>query len=143
MRVRPMDGDGLRQVEQWLAADLVGGAIFGGFYGHAVARWTPLLQAPSRHGWLTSDDEGPVGFIDLEILDGEAEVTYYLSPAVAAKAWAEPPSPRSSRWRRTRAPARSTPPSNPRTPPARRPPHSRLHRTERERFSANSSSAWT
>ena len=81
MRVRPMDGEGLRLVEQWLAADPVGGAIFGGFYGHAVARWTPLLQAPSRHGWLTSDDEGPVGFIDLEILDGEAEVTYYINPA--------------------------------------------------------------
>ena len=81
MRVRPMDGEGLRLVEQWLAADPVGGAIFGGFYGHAVARWTPLLQAPSRHGWLTSDDEGPVGFIDLEILDGEAEITYYVSPA--------------------------------------------------------------
>ncbi|MFC5264711.1 GNAT family N-acetyltransferase [Kribbella qitaiheensis] len=48
---------------------------------YAVARWTPLLQAPSRHGWLTSDDEGPVGFIDLEILDGEAEITYYVSPA--------------------------------------------------------------
>ncbi|GAA1558708.1 hypothetical protein GCM10009789_10180 [Kribbella sancticallisti] len=81
MQVRPIDTDGLRQVEQWLAADPVGGAIFGGFYGHAVARWTPLLQAPSRHGWLTLDDEGPIGFIDLEILDDEAEITYYVSPA--------------------------------------------------------------
>ena len=80
MQVRPIDTDGLRQVEHWLAADPVGGAIFGGFYGHAVARWTPLLQAPSRHGWITFDDEGPIGFIDLEILDDEAEITYYVSP---------------------------------------------------------------
>lgn len=81
MQVRPIDTDGLRQVESWLAADPVGGAIFGGFYGHAVERWTPLLQAPSRHGWLTFDDDGPIGFIDLEILDAEAEITYYVSPA--------------------------------------------------------------
>jgi RimJ/RimL family protein N-acetyltransferase len=80
MRVRPIDEDGLRQVEQWLAADPVGGAIFGGFYGHAVDRWTPLLQAPSRHGWITFDETGPIGFIDLEILDDEAEITYYVSP---------------------------------------------------------------
>ncbi|WP_040454460.1 GNAT family N-acetyltransferase [Kribbella catacumbae] len=80
MRVRPIDEDGLRQVEQWLAADPVGGAIFGGFYGHAVARWTPLLQAPSRHGWITFDETGPIGFIDLEILDDEAEITYYVCP---------------------------------------------------------------
>jgi RimJ/RimL family protein N-acetyltransferase len=39
-----------------------------------------LLQAPSRHGWITFDDEGPIGFIDLEILDDEAEITYYVSP---------------------------------------------------------------
>ncbi|MDX6261169.1 MAG: hypothetical protein QOH84_2857 [Kribbellaceae bacterium] len=80
MQVRAIDEDGLRQVEQWLAADPVGGAIFGGFYGHAVARWTPLLQAPSRHGWLTFDETGPIGFIDLEILDDEAEITYYVRP---------------------------------------------------------------
>jgi RimJ/RimL family protein N-acetyltransferase len=81
MQVRVIDEDGLRQVERWLAADPVGGAIFGGFYGHAVERWTPLLQAPSRHGWITFDDIGPIGFIDLEILDDEAEITYYVSPA--------------------------------------------------------------
>jgi RimJ/RimL family protein N-acetyltransferase len=80
MQVRAIDSDGLQQVEQWLAADPVGGAIFGGFYGHAVARWTPLLAAPSRHGWLTFDESGPIGFIDLEILDEEAETTYYVSP---------------------------------------------------------------
>ena len=40
-----------------------------------------MLQAPSRHGWLTSDDIGPIGFIDLEILDGEAEITYSVSPS--------------------------------------------------------------
>jgi RimJ/RimL family protein N-acetyltransferase len=76
-----MDPDGLRQVESWLADDPVGGAIFGGFYGHAVERWTPLLQAPSRHGWITFDETGPIGFIDLEILDDEAEITYYVCPA--------------------------------------------------------------
>src|SRR5438105_926741 len=81
MQVRAIDEDGLRQVEQWLAADPVGGAIFGGFYGDAVARWTPLLRAPSRHGWITFDETGPIGFIDLEILDDEAEITYYVSPA--------------------------------------------------------------
>jgi RimJ/RimL family protein N-acetyltransferase len=81
MQVRPIDEDGLRQVEQWLAADPVGGAIFGGFYGHAVQRWTPLLQAPSRHGWITFDETGPIGFIDLEILDDEAETSYYVCPA--------------------------------------------------------------
>lgn len=81
MQVRLIDEDGLRQVEQWLAADPVGGAIFGGFYGHAVDRWTPLLQAPSRHGWITFDETGPIGFIDLEILDDEAEITYYVCPA--------------------------------------------------------------
>ena len=81
MQVRPIDPDGLRQVEQWLATDPVGGAIFGGFYGHAVTRWTPLLEAPSRHGWITFDDEGPIGFIDLEILDDEAEITYYVAPS--------------------------------------------------------------
>ncbi|GAA0940228.1 hypothetical protein GCM10009554_30750 [Kribbella koreensis] len=81
MRVRAIDEDGLRQVERWLAADPVGGAIFGGFYGHAVERWTPLLQAPSRHGWITFDESGPIGFIDLEVLDDEAEITYYVSPA--------------------------------------------------------------
>lgn len=80
MKVRPIDEDGLRQVEQWLAADPDGGASFGGFYGHAVRRWTPLLQAPSRHGWITFDETGPVGFIDLEILDDEAEIMYYVSP---------------------------------------------------------------
>jgi RimJ/RimL family protein N-acetyltransferase len=81
MQVRAIDEDGLRQVEHWLAADPVGGAIFGGFYGHAVDRWTPLLQAPSRHGWITFDETGPIGFIDLEVLDDEAEITYYVSPA--------------------------------------------------------------
>ncbi|WP_328334063.1 GNAT family N-acetyltransferase [Kribbella sp. NBC_00382] len=81
MQVWAIDQDGLRQVEQWLAADPVGGAIFGGFYGHAVDRWTPLLQAPSRHGWITFDETGPIGFIDLEVLDDEAEITYYVSPA--------------------------------------------------------------
>lgn len=80
MKVRPIDEDGLRQVEQWLAADPDGGASFGGFYGQAVKRWTPLLQAPSRHGWITFDETGPVGFIDLEILDDEAEIMYYVSP---------------------------------------------------------------
>jgi RimJ/RimL family protein N-acetyltransferase len=81
MQVRVIDEDGLRQVEHWLADDPVGGAIFGGFYGHAVDRWTPLLQAPSRHGWITFDETGPIGFIDLEVLDDEAEITYYVSPA--------------------------------------------------------------
>jgi RimJ/RimL family protein N-acetyltransferase len=81
MQVRAIDEDGLRQVEQWLAADPVGGAIFGGFYGHAVDRWTPLLEAPSRHGWITFDETGPIGFIDLEVLDDEAEIAYYVSPA--------------------------------------------------------------
>lgn len=80
MKVRPIDEDGLRQVEQWLAADPDGGASFGGFYGQAVQRWTPLLQAPSRHGWITFDETGPIGFIDLEILDDEAEIMYYVSP---------------------------------------------------------------
>ncbi|WBQ04305.1 GNAT family N-acetyltransferase [Kribbella sp. CA-293567] len=79
MQVRAIDEDGLRQVEQWLAVDPAGGAIFGGFYGHAVERWAPLLQAPSRHGWITFDEAGPIGFVDLEILDEEAEVTYYVS----------------------------------------------------------------
>jgi RimJ/RimL family protein N-acetyltransferase len=81
MKVRPIDEDGLRQVEQWLAADPDGAASFGGFYGQAVQRWAPLLQAPSRHGWITYDETGPIGFIDLEILDDEAEIMYYVSPA--------------------------------------------------------------
>lgn len=81
MQVRAIDEDGLRQVERWLAEDPVSGAIFGGFYGHAVERWTPLLQAPSRQGWITFDEVGAIGFIDLEVLDDEAEVTYYVSPA--------------------------------------------------------------
>ena len=81
MRAEPIDLDGLRLVERWLAADPVGGAIFGGFYGQAVSRWAPLLEASTRHGWITADDEGPVGFIDLEILDGEVELVYYVDPA--------------------------------------------------------------
>jgi RimJ/RimL family protein N-acetyltransferase len=81
MRMEAMDPDGLRQVEDWLAADPVGGAIFGDFYGHAVRRWAPLLEAPTRFGRLVRDDDGPVGFVDLEILDGEAEITFYVAPA--------------------------------------------------------------
>ena len=80
MRMEAMDADGLRQVETWLAADPVGGAIFGGFYGQAVRRWAPLLEAPTRFGRLVHDDAGPIGFVDLEILDGEAEITYYVAP---------------------------------------------------------------
>ncbi|MGC4942305.1 GNAT family N-acetyltransferase [Kribbella sp. DT2] len=80
MRMEAMDADGLRQVETWLAADPVGGAIFGGFYGDAVRRWAPLLQAPTRFGRLVRDDTGPIGFVDLEILDAEAEITYYVAP---------------------------------------------------------------
>jgi RimJ/RimL family protein N-acetyltransferase len=80
MRMEAMDADGLRQVETWLAADPVGGAIFGGFYGDAVRRWAPLLEAPTRFGRLVRDDAGPVGFVDLEILDDEAEITYYVAP---------------------------------------------------------------
>lgn len=80
MRMEAMDADGLRQVETWLAEDPVGGAIFGGFYGDAVRRWAPLLEAPTRFGRLVRDDAGPVGFVDLEILDDEAEITYYVAP---------------------------------------------------------------
>lgn len=80
MRMEAMDADGLRLVETWLAADPVGGAIFGGFYGDAVRRWAPLLEAPTRFGRLVRDDTGPVGFVDLEILDDEAEITYYVVP---------------------------------------------------------------
>lgn len=80
MRVLPIDDEGLRLVEEWMAQDPVGSAIFGGFYGRATQRWAALLQTPDRHGWITSDEEGPIGFIDLEILDGEAEVTYYVCP---------------------------------------------------------------
>jgi RimJ/RimL family protein N-acetyltransferase len=81
MRVRAIDDEGLRQVEQWLADDPVGSAVFGGFYGRAVERWTPLLSAPGRFGWITFDDSGPIGFIDLEIIDAEAEISYYVAPA--------------------------------------------------------------
>jgi L-amino acid N-acyltransferase YncA len=81
MRVRVIDDEGLRQVEAWLADDPVGSAVFGGFYGRAVERWTPLLVAPERYGWITFDESGPIGFIDLEILDAEAEVSYYVSPS--------------------------------------------------------------
>jgi GNAT superfamily N-acetyltransferase len=80
MRVRAIDDEGLRQVESWLADDPVGLAVFGGFYGRAVERWTPLLAAPGRFGWITFDDAGPIGFIDLEILDAEAEVSFYICP---------------------------------------------------------------
>ncbi|QNE23153.1 GNAT family N-acetyltransferase [Kribbella qitaiheensis] len=79
--MRVIDDEGLRQVEEWLAGDPVGSAVFGGFYGRAVERWTPLLSAPERHGWITYDDSGPIGFIDLEILDAEAEISYYVCPA--------------------------------------------------------------
>lgn len=75
-----MDAEGLRQVERWLAADPVGGAVFGGFYGDAVRRWAPLLEASTRFGRLVVDESGPVGFVDLEIFDGEAEITYYVAP---------------------------------------------------------------
>lgn len=78
MDVRPVDEEGLRLVEEWLARDPAGDAVFGGFYGRAGERWAPLLQTPGRFGWITSDDDGPVGFIDLEILDDEAEVSYYV-----------------------------------------------------------------
>jgi RimJ/RimL family protein N-acetyltransferase len=81
MRVRVIDNAGLRLVEEWLAGDPVGSAVFGGFYGRAVERWTPLLSAPGRYGWITFDDIGPIGFIDLEILDAEAEISYYVCPA--------------------------------------------------------------
>ncbi|WP_232828607.1 GNAT family N-acetyltransferase [Kribbella monticola] len=81
MRVRAIDDEGLRLVEEWLAADPVGSAVFGGFYGRAVERWAPLLSAPGRWGWITLDDIGPIGFIDLEIFDAEAEVSYYVCPA--------------------------------------------------------------
>jgi GNAT superfamily N-acetyltransferase len=81
MRVRAIDDEGLRQVEEWLAADPVGSAVFGEFYGRAVERWTPLLAAPGRFGWITFDDVGPIGFIDLEIVDAEAEILYYVCPA--------------------------------------------------------------
>ena len=81
MRVRAIDDEGLRQVEEWLAGDPVGSAVFGGFYGRAVERWTPLLSAPGRYGWITFDDSGLIGFIDLEILDAEAEISYYVCPA--------------------------------------------------------------
>jgi RimJ/RimL family protein N-acetyltransferase len=81
MRVRAIDDEGLRLVEEWLAADPVGSAVFGGFYGRAVERWAPLLSAPGRWGWITFDDIGPIGFIDLEIFDAEAEISYYVCPA--------------------------------------------------------------
>ncbi|MEV6282690.1 GNAT family N-acetyltransferase [Kribbella sp. NPDC051770] len=80
MRMEAMDAAGLSQVERWLAADPVGGAIFGGFYGDAVRRWTPLLQAPTRFGRLARSESGPIGFADVEILDDEAEIVFYVAP---------------------------------------------------------------
>jgi RimJ/RimL family protein N-acetyltransferase len=81
MRVRPMDDEGLRLVEHWLAGDPAGSAVLGDFYRRAVERWKPLLAAPGRWGWITYDDGGPIGFVDLEILDAEAEISYYVCPA--------------------------------------------------------------
>ncbi|ADB30288.1 GCN5-related N-acetyltransferase [Kribbella flavida DSM 17836] len=80
MRVEPMDAEGLRLVERWTADDPAGGAVLE-FYGQAVTRWAPLLEAPTRAGGLVRDGDEPIGFVDLEILDGEAEIMYYLAPA--------------------------------------------------------------
>lgn len=60
--------------------DAAGSAEFGGFYGHAVRRLAPLLDA-DRRVWLLQVDGEPAGFLDAERVDDRVALAYFVVAA--------------------------------------------------------------
>ena len=67
-------------VASWFANDPDSQQEFGGFYGVHPKWWDLLQTEPGRHGWTVRREAEPIGFVDLEVDEGVAEVAFYVVP---------------------------------------------------------------